>query len=225
MIYLVQIFIRLVKDRIIDDLRRWQKEIRHATIRVKHPRLQFDNTCDVTIKGDIVLNGIVCLGSRTRIILFKGSKLILGGDNQILNDVLIAPQGLISIGYGTSIQDRCTILGDVKIGSLSLLAPNTFVSSGRHQFEGGEYISAFVPIKIQDYLVPFKGKKISVGDDVWLGTNSVVLPGVRIGNGTIIGANSIVRRDTETYGVYAGIPARKLRSRWIGTSRQIKGSW
>ncbi|MBM9579515.1 CatB-related O-acetyltransferase [Leptospira sp. 201903070] len=61
--------------------------------------------------------------------------------------------------------------------------------------------------------LPNKGDTI-VGNDVWIGTNSVVLPGVKIGDGAIIGAYSVVSRDVSPYSIVAGNPARVVRERF-----------
>lgn len=56
-------------------------------------------------------------------------------------------------------------------------------------------------------------KGIKIGDDVWLGAGAKVLDGVTIADGTIVGMGALVTKDTEPYGVYVGIPARKIKSR------------
>ncbi len=61
--------------------------------------------------------------------------------------------------------------------------------------------------------LPFKGNTV-IGNDVWIGQNAVILPGVHIGDGAIIGANSVVGSDIEPYSVAAGNPARPLRRRF-----------
>lgn len=61
--------------------------------------------------------------------------------------------------------------------------------------------------------LPRKGD-IVVGNDVWIGRNSVILPGVHIGNGAIIAAQSVVSRDVPPYTVYGGNPARFLKARF-----------
>jgi virginiamycin A acetyltransferase len=74
---------------------------------------------------------------------------------------------------------------------------------------GGDW-SAFAP-KFSD--LPYKGDTI-IGDDVWIGFNSIIMPGVKIGNGSIIGANSTVSKDVEPYSIVAGNPARLIRKRF-----------
>ena len=61
--------------------------------------------------------------------------------------------------------------------------------------------------------MPFKGDTV-IGNDVWIGQNAVLLPGVHIGDGAIIGANSVVGHDVPPYTIVAGNPARVLRKRF-----------
>ena len=61
--------------------------------------------------------------------------------------------------------------------------------------------------------LPLKGDTV-IGNDVWIGQNAVILPGVHIGDGAIIGANSVVGSDIDPYTIVAGNPARVLRKRF-----------
>ena len=61
--------------------------------------------------------------------------------------------------------------------------------------------------------LPLKGDTV-IGNDVWIGQNSVILPGVHIGDGAIIGANSVVGSDVEPYTIIVGNPAKVLRKRY-----------
>lgn len=69
---------------------------------------------------------------------------------------------------------------------------------------------AFTPSLEQ---LPFKGDTV-VGNDVWFGQNVTVLPGVHIGDGAVIGANSVVAKDIPPYTIAAGNPCRVLRQRF-----------
>ncbi len=53
-----------------------------------------------------------------------------------------------------------------------------------------------------------------VGNDVWIGMNAVIMPGVKIGDGAIIGANSVVTKDIEPYTIVAGNPAKQVKERF-----------
>ena len=61
--------------------------------------------------------------------------------------------------------------------------------------------------------LPLKGDTI-VGNDVWIGQNAVILPGVHIGDGAIVGANSVVGSDIPPYTIVVGNPARETRKRF-----------
>jgi virginiamycin A acetyltransferase len=61
--------------------------------------------------------------------------------------------------------------------------------------------------------LPLKGDTI-IGNDVWIGQNAVILPGVHIGDGAIVGANCVVGSDVEPYTIVIGNPSRELRKRF-----------
>ena len=61
--------------------------------------------------------------------------------------------------------------------------------------------------------LPLKGDTV-IGNDVWIGQNSTILPGVHIGDGAIIGANSVVGSDVSPYTIVVGNPANALRKRF-----------
>ena len=67
------------------------------------------------------------------------------------------------------------------------------------------------PPKLSD--LPLKGDTV-IGNDVWIGQNAVILPGVYIGDGAIIGLNSVVAGNVEPYTIVAGNPARVIRKRF-----------
>ena len=61
--------------------------------------------------------------------------------------------------------------------------------------------------------LPLKGDTV-IGNDVWIGQNAVILPGVHIGDGAIIGANSVVGKTVAPYSIVVGNPAREIRKRF-----------
>ena len=61
--------------------------------------------------------------------------------------------------------------------------------------------------------MPYKGNTV-IGNDVWIGENAVILPGVNIGDGAIIGADSVVGSNVEPYTIVAGNPAKVIRKRF-----------
>ncbi len=58
------------------------------------------------------------------------------------------------------------------------------------------------------------GRNVAIDEDnVWIGANAVVVPGVRIGTGSIIGAGAVVTKDVEPYSIMGGVPAKLIRKR------------
>lgn len=57
-------------------------------------------------------------------------------------------------------------------------------------------------------------KKVEIGNDVWIGCNSTILRGVKIGDGAIVGANSLVKHDVPPYAIVVGCPAKILKYRF-----------
>lgn len=76
----------------------------------------------------------------------------------------------------------------------------------------------------QKEVMPFKGDTI-VGNDVWIGQKATIMPGVRIGNGAIIGAGSVVAGDVASYSIVAGNPAREIRLRFDKELIELMERW
>lgn len=124
------------------------------------------------------------------------------------NSELYVWNGDISIGHNTSLNDNCKIYENVKIGSNCLFASSIFISSGTHSIQ----LADAMPIKSQDKLNPVD-KGIIIEDDCWLGFGVVIMPGIYIGKGAVIGANSVVTKNVFPYTINAGVPARKISKR------------
>lgn len=165
------------------------------------------------IDGSLKLGENSFIEPSSKVLIPFNTILSLEGGNYIGKHCEISPGATIAIGYGTSIQDRNILLGDVEIGRFCLTAPNVYMSSGTHLYS---YIPEYY-IKDQDKLYDnselLKSKKIIIEDDVWIGINCVVLPGVRIGKGSVIGSNSVINNDIPPYSIAVGSPARVVKQR------------
>lgn len=77
--------------------------------------------------------------------------------------------------------------------------------------------------------VPFTNnnivKEVNINHGAWIGSNSIILPGVDIGEFSVVGAGSVVTKKTEPYGVYAGNPARLIKYRDNKGISKSKKSW
>ena len=120
----------------------------------------------------------------------------------------IGGMGHIFIGNNVFI-NSCTVIysgNGIKIGDNVLIGPNCNFVPTNHNFSNRNEL-----INLQGFQ-PSKGG-IVIEDNVWLGANVTVLDGAIIRSGCIIAANSLVIGETEEFGVYAGSPAKKIKSR------------
>lgn len=110
----------------------------------------------------------------------------------------------LEIGDGTYIGNRSHIMvvGNMKIGRNVLVADKVYISDNLHGFE-----DINMPISAQ----PLKHAPVVIDDEVWLGENVCVLPGVTIGKHSVIGSNSVVTKDIPPYSVAVGSPAKIIR--------------
>jgi len=113
--------------------------------------------------------------------------------------------GKLSSGHDVSIGPNNTIYGVVEMGAYTMTGPGCAFVSGNHGFADLD-----TPMMLQ--ACHSKGK-IVIEEDVWIGANCVVLDGVEIGQGSIIGAGSVVTKNVEPYSIVIGNPARLLRKR------------
>ncbi len=120
--------------------------------------------------------------------------------------VTIVQTNRLEIGryFGCNTGTYINAIGGITMGDHVLLGSNVTISSGIHPIDG-----TLPPV----FARPTIPKAIRIEDDVWIAAGAVILPGVTLRKGTVIGANAVVTEDTEEYGVYTGIPARKMRSR------------
>lgn len=110
-------------------------------------------------------------------------------------------------------------IGDQLIcGKFCQIAANVkFIMNGaNHDLNG---FSSFPFVIFREYLADFelisasKGNTV-IGNDVWLGYNSTIMPGLKVGDGSIIATNSLVTKDIEPYSIVAGNPAQVIRKRF-----------
>jgi len=112
----------------------------------------------------------------------------------------------LMIGDDVGISQNCFIQvrGRVTIGSHVMFGPNVSIFSENHGFN-----SLDSPMISQ----PTIRGEVIIEDDVWLGTRSVILSGVRIGTGAIIAAGALVNKDVPPYSIVAGVPGKIIKSR------------
>ena len=108
----------------------------------------------------------------------------------------------VSIGDGSFVNVGCWFEGggSVDIGRDVFLGPQVMIITSVHQIDQDGQV-ARMPSPSQ----------VVIGDRCWLGARAVVMPGVKIGAGTIVGAGAVVTKDCEPGAVYVGVPARRVR--------------
>jgi acetyltransferase-like isoleucine patch superfamily enzyme len=144
-------------------------------------------------------------------------QISLGPGSYIGKEVEFATCNFIIIGKDTSIQDYCRVSGDTVIGAHCVFAPYIFIGSGIHRFrDRPEWL-----IRDQDKAVfdnpamavePIT-RPVIIEDDCWLGWSVVICPGVYVGRGAIVGANTVVTKDIGPYEIHGGNPSRKIGER------------
>lgn len=136
----------------------------------------------------------------------------------------------ISIGDNVRIDDFCIISGNVKLGSyihisaycglfggtsgiemmdFSGLSSRGAIYADSDDYSGYAMSNPMVPDEFRNV----KGGKVIVGKHTVIGSGSTILPNVQIGEGVAVGSMSLVSKSLEPWGIYAGIPCRRLKDR------------
>ncbi len=157
--------------------------------------------------------------------------------------------GKVKISEGSKLYS-VLIDGNVSIGSYSIInGPTTEIHARVNRISIGNYCSIAKGVLLQEYFhdqerlttyfilhhvfndewgkeITSKGS-IEIGHDVWIGAKSIVLSGVKIGNGAIIAANSLINSDVPPFAIVGGSPAKIIKYRFTDEIRQklIKLNW
>jgi acetyltransferase-like isoleucine patch superfamily enzyme len=106
----------------------------------------------------------------------------------------------LAINVNTYIDGR----GQITFGDYVMIGPNCVIASCGHGIN-----DTLIPM----YLQPVHYGEITIEDDVWIGGNVTIVPGVRIGHGSVVAAGSVVTSNLEPLGIYGGIPAKLIKKR------------
>ncbi|MCX9011226.1 MAG: acyltransferase [Candidatus Methanoperedens sp.] len=115
------------------------------------------------------------------------------------------PEG-ITIGNEVVFANNCVIGGEggLEIGNFVMVGNNATILSSNHG-----YTDLNIPMLRQS----LKIAPVKIMDDVWIGANAVIQPGVTIGQGAIVAANAVVVEDIEPYSIVGGVPAKLIKKR------------
>jgi galactoside O-acetyltransferase len=141
-----------------------------------------------------------------------GAENIAVGNSVIIDDfALLMATGPIRIGSYVHIAAGAMIMGggECDLGDFVGLSGGVRVYTGDDDYLGGSLTGPTVPAEYRSVTRSF----VRIGKHAIIGANSVILPGVTIGEGASVGALSLVNRDLEPWTIYVGAPARPIRER------------
>jgi len=136
-------------------------------------------------------NGRIQIGMAVKLF---GRSILVGDD---------IPESFLEIGEGTKINYLFYVnySGGCRIGKNCAVATGVSIITSSLDYEDAQLFSS----------APNVNSSVIIEDNVWIGTGVTILPGVRIASGIIVGANSLVNQNLMSAGIYAGIPAIKIK--------------
>ena len=151
--------------------------------------------------------------------MFEDYEIEIDDNAIILDYTFIDARESFKLGKYSCITWQCVIEGwaNITIGDRCFLGPGTKLLGSTYEFNGfytcehlpeGTHATCFGDINIED--------------DAYIGANSVIMPGVTIGEGALVGSNAFVNKDCEPWGIYVGSPARKIGERQKPTDERRK---
>ena len=152
-------------------------------------------------------DGLLFLGRRLELQIARRGRVEFGRFVWIGDGTKIrCHEGVVEIGAKTVMGQECTISAyqRVRIGEQCVIADRAMFIDFDHGV-----VEVERPIRVQGI---YK-RDVEVGSNVWIGYGACILRGVRVGDNSIVGTNSVVTRDVPANAVVAGIPARVIRMR------------
>jgi len=111
----------------------------------------------------------------------------------------------IEIGDNSGIGMYAKVPNDIKIGKDVMMGLNVTIFGSNHVFDRVD-----IPIRKQGMR---KYRPVVIEDDVWIGSNVIIMPGITLKKGTIVGAGAVVTKEFPYYSIIGGNPAKLIKSR------------
>ena len=148
-----------------------------------------------------VVSGSDFMPRMGRYLLYRGSGIATSTPN-IFSGCRFRGSAPVTIGPSTFVNHDCSFEANapIVIGRDCHIAMEVLFVTSDHAFEQGKGFSS---------RASYAG--IRVGDRCWIGARAIILPGVTIGDDVVVAAGAVVVKDCASRGVYAGVPARRLR--------------
>ena len=142
-----------------------------------------------------------------------GTENISIGSNVRIDDftVIVAANGYMEIGSYVQICTHCFFgcNGGIVLEDFAVVSPGTKIFSASDDYSGERLTGMGVP---SEYRGGITGK-VTISKHVIIGANCVILPNCRIGQGCSVGALSLVNKDLDPWGIYIGVPSRRIKDR------------
>jgi acetyltransferase-like isoleucine patch superfamily enzyme len=168
----------------------------------------FERSVRVEVPSRVFVGDRVVLGQNCWISAGgKEGEIRFGRDTFVAHSSTLRGEGgRMAIGDHVQISRNCYInaAGGVEIGDDTMLGPNAVIVSVNHLHDRFDLL-----IRKQEVAK----KKVVIENDVWLGANTSVLPGVTIGKGSVVGAGAVVTKDIPPFSLAVGIPAKVVGKR------------
>jgi acetyltransferase-like isoleucine patch superfamily enzyme len=119
----------------------------------------------------------------------------------------------VELGYASTISRNCVLRGPIKIGRYCQIGPGVKMFTREHPYKT---ISIYTNNNLFEGRRKqlLKAQPITIGNDVWIGANAVIIKGVKIGTGAVIGAGTIVKDDVPPYAICVGNPGKIVKYRF-----------
>tara|TARA_A100001234_G_C12575214_1_gene363606 strand:- start:228 stop:809 length:582 start_codon:yes stop_codon:yes gene_type:complete len=183
----LEFFIRYIPGRLGYFLRSFYYKKRLSQSFKKN---RFESGFTVEYPKNIVLGSHSYFGFNCKLFASEFSKIKIGFKASFNSNVMINARGK----------------GKILIGNNVLIGPNVVLRSCNHEFE-----LTTKPMIEQG----MTEGKIIIHDDVWIGSNAVILPNCEIGKGVIVGAGAVVTSNVDSYSIVGGVPAKLIKKREI----------
>ena len=143
--------------------------------------------------------------------IYNPQNLILHDNIRIDDFTIISCKGIIEIFNFVHISAQCFITSSTKIiiGNFSAISVGTKIFGGSDDFSGEFLANPTIP---SEYTNVKKGD-VLIGDNVIIGSNSVIMPNIMIEEGAVVGANSFVNTSCSSWKIYGGTPIKFIKDR------------
>lgn len=145
------------------------------------------------------------IGYTLRAFLCKKTLSFCGEDIVCKNRCYFGKGDRLSVGHRSQLGQSARLNGKITLGNDVIMGPDVVMMATSHA-----YAKVDIPINLQGEAPE---RAIEIGNDVWIGTRVIILPGVSIGSHSIIGAGAVVAQSFPEYSVIGGNPAKLIKGR------------